>query len=41
VLREAIAKHPESTLEQQTYWCARTGKSRASFYRTLARHNND
>jgi hypothetical protein len=41
VLREAIAKHPASTQEQQTYWSAKTGKSRASFYRTLNRHNTD
>ena len=41
VLREAIAKHPESTQEQQAYWCARTGKNRASFYRTLSRHNDN
>ncbi|MHB8971244.1 MAG: hypothetical protein ACYC4N_12425 [Pirellulaceae bacterium] len=41
VLREALAKHPASTQEQQTYWCAKTGKSRASFYRALSRHNND
>lgn len=41
VLREAIAKHPESPQEQQTYWCAKTGKSRASFYRTLSRHNDN
>lgn len=41
LLREAIAKHPESTQEQQTFWCSKTGKSRASFYRTLSRHNDD
>ncbi|MHB0960508.1 MAG: hypothetical protein ACYC0X_31105 [Pirellulaceae bacterium] len=41
VLREAIAKHPESTQEQQTYWCAKTGKSRATFYRTLSRHDDN
>lgn len=41
VLREALAKHPDSPQEQQTYWCSKTGKSRASFYRTLNRHNDD
>lgn len=41
VLRDAIAKHPESTQDQQSYWCSKTGKSRASFYRTLSRHNDE
>ena len=40
-LLEALAKHPNSTQEQQSYWSAKTGKSRASFYRTLSRHNDD
>lgn len=36
-LQEAIRKHPENVNDQQAYWQDRTGKSRASFYRTLAR----
>jgi hypothetical protein len=36
-LQEAIRKHPENVNDQQAYWQERTGKSRASFYRTLAR----
>jgi hypothetical protein len=41
ILEEAITKYPDSTQEQQSYWSAKTGKSRASFYRTLSRHNDD
>lgn len=40
-LRDAIAKHPESVTEQQSFWRQKTGKSRASFYRTLNRHNDE
>lgn len=36
-LRQAIDRHPGSVKEQQTYWCKATGKSRASFFRALAR----
>ena len=40
-LRDAIAKHPEDATEQQTFWRQKTGKSRASFYRTLNRFNDE
>lgn len=36
-LKLAISKHPEDVNEQQAYWRQKTGKSRASFYRTLNR----
>lgn len=41
VLRDAIAKYPDSVQDQQTYWCERTAKSRASFYRTLNRYREE
>ena len=40
-MRDAIAKHPEDATEQQTFWRQKTGKSRASFYRTLNRFNDE
>lgn len=40
-LRDAISKHPESVTEQLTFWKQKTGKSRASFYRTLNRFNDE
>ncbi|HMP02758.1 MAG TPA: hypothetical protein PKC45_09695, partial [Gemmatales bacterium] len=36
-LRQAVERHPGSVREQQAYWCKATGKSRASFFRALAR----
>lgn len=36
-LRQAAERHPGSVKEQQAYWCKATGKSRASFFRALAR----
>ena len=41
VLKQALKKHPDSTADQQAYWCDTTGKSRASFYRTLSRFRSD
>ena len=41
ILRETLNKHPESIQDQQTYWCQKTSKSRASFYRTLKRYQDD
>jgi hypothetical protein len=41
VLRMVLQKHPESAKDQQEQWCRATGKSRASFFRTLARHRNE
>lgn len=40
-LRDAMEKHPDNVNEQQAYWRQKTGKSRASFYRTLARYRNE
>ena len=40
-LKDALLKHPDSTADQQTYWCDKTGKSRASFYRTLHRFRTE
>ena len=41
ILRDAIAKYPESVQDQQTFWCQQTGKSRASFYRALNRYRDE
>ena len=41
VLQDAIAKHPDSVQDQQTYWCERTGKSRASYFRTVKRYREE
>lgn len=41
VLREALTRHPESVPDQQSFWCSKTGKSRASFYRTLKRYQDE
>ncbi|WP_164102248.1 hypothetical protein [Candidatus Laterigemmans baculatus] len=41
VLREAIRLHPDSAKDQQVYWCGKTSKSRASFYRLLSRHRDE
>ncbi len=41
VLREALKHHPDSVKDQQAFFCAKTGKSRASFYRTLSRHRDE
>ena len=40
-LQQAMAKHPESVQDQQATWCKATGKSRASFYRTLSRYRSE
>ena len=37
IFREALKKHPDCVKDQMAYFCARTQKSRALFYRTLAR----
>jgi hypothetical protein len=37
-LHQAIEQFPRSVSEQQTFWCKATGKSRASFFRLLAKH---
>ncbi len=41
VLREALKQHPDSVKDQQAFFCAKTGKSRASFYRVLSRHKDE
>ncbi len=38
LLESVIRKHPTSVNDQQAEWCKATGKSRASFYRVLARY---
>lgn len=37
-LEQVLRRFPESVTEQQEAWCKVTGKSRASFYRTLSRY---
>jgi hypothetical protein len=37
ILREALKKYPEAVKDQMAYFCTKSQKSRASFYRTLAR----
>jgi hypothetical protein len=41
VLREAMKRFPESVKDQITFFCAKTQKSRASFYRVLSRVKDD
>jgi hypothetical protein len=41
LLRIVLRKHPESVKDQQEQWCKETGKSRASFYRSLARYRRE
>ena len=38
MLHQAIERFPHSVSEQQAFWSKATGKSRASFFRLLARH---
>jgi hypothetical protein len=40
-LHQAIERFPESVSEQQLFWSRATGKSRASFFRLLARHRSN
>lgn len=37
-LLQALEQHPSSVKDQQTFWSKATGKSRASFFRVLARY---
>ena len=41
VLRNVLTKYPESVKDQQEEWCHLTGKSRATFYRTVAHFRNE
>ena len=36
-MQDSIKKHPHSASDQQAYWCERTGKSRASYFRVKKR----
>ena len=38
MLHQAVEQFPRSVSDQQAFWCKTTGKSRASFFRMLARH---
>jgi hypothetical protein len=38
LLQQAIEQFPSSVSDQQAYWCRATSKSRASFFRLLAKH---
>ncbi len=40
LLKDALTRFTD-VKDQMTYWCQKTGKSRASFYRILARHKED
>jgi hypothetical protein len=40
-LLAALAKHPDDVKLQQTHWCQETKKSRATFYRVLARYRDE
>ena len=37
-LHQAIERHPDSVAQQEVFWSWVTGKSRASFFRLLAKH---
>ena len=39
-LHQAVERFPNSVSEQRSFWCKATGKSRASFFRLLARHRS-
>lgn len=41
LLREALKRHPESVKDQMAYFCQKSGKSRASFYRVLSRARDE
>lgn len=41
VIRSVLRQFPDSVKDQQQQFCRLTGKSRASFYRVLARHRNE
>jgi hypothetical protein len=41
ILNEAIAKFPDSSTQQQEWWIEQTRKSRASYYRCLARYRDE
>lgn len=41
VLRDAIAKFPDSPKDQMAYFCSKSQKSKATFYRILARYRDE
>jgi hypothetical protein len=41
VLRDALVKFPESVKDQIALWCRKTQKSKASFYRFVARYREE
>jgi hypothetical protein len=41
ILHEAVKKYPDSVKDQMAYFCGQTKKSRASFYRILARYKDE
>jgi hypothetical protein len=41
ILHEAVKKYPESIKDQMAFFCSQTKKSRASFYRILARYRDE
>lgn len=41
MLEQALRNHPDSVGDQQVAWCKATGKSRASFFRTLSRYREE
>jgi hypothetical protein len=40
-MHQAIERFPNPVSEQQSFWCKASGKSRASFFRLLARHRRN
>ena len=41
MLRDALAKFPDSVKDQIALWCSKTQKSKASFYRFVARYREE
>lgn len=41
LLKLALDAHPNAVKDQQEFWCEKTNKSRASFYRILARYRDN
>lgn len=41
LLREAISRHPDSPKDQMAYFCSKSQKSKATYYRILARYRDE
>lgn len=41
ILKEAIAKYPDSAKDQMAHFCTKAQKSKATFYRVLARYRDE